>query len=48
MKLINQIPCFNEELTLARVFNDPPKNIEDIDCIEYQTLDDGSTDRQYS
>lgn len=45
MKLIIQIPCFNEEKTLAQTYNDLPKAIEGIDCIETQIIDDGSTDR---
>lgn len=45
MKLIIQIPCFNEELTLAQTYIDLPKFIEGIDCIETQIIDDGSTDK---
>lgn len=45
MKLIIQIPCFNEEDTLPFVFEKMPKHIEGIDEIEYQIIDDGSTDR---
>lgn len=45
MKLIIQIPCFNEENTLAQTYNDLPKVIEGIDCIETQIIDDGSTDK---
>lgn len=45
MKLIIQIPCFNEEKTLGRVLADLPKKIEGIDSIEVQIIDDGSTDR---
>jgi glycosyltransferase involved in cell wall biosynthesis len=45
MKLIIQIPCFNEEATLADTYNDLPKAIEGIDSIETQIVDDGSTDR---
>ena len=44
MKLIIQIPCFNEEDTLASVFDGMPKQIEGIDLIEFQVIDDGSTD----
>lgn len=44
MKLIIQIPCFNEEKTLPDVINDLPKNIPGIDIIETQIIDDGSTD----
>lgn len=45
MKLIIQIPCFNEEETLPAVVADLPKAIPGIDSIEYQVIDDGSTDR---
>lgn len=44
MKLIIQIPCFNEARTLPLVFKDMPQEIEGIDEIEYQIIDDGSTD----
>lgn len=45
MKLIIQIPCFNEESTLPAVIRDLPKQIDGIDEIEIQVIDDGSTDR---
>ena len=45
MKLIIQIPCFNEENTLPAVFEEMPRSIPGIDVIEYQIIDDGSTDR---
>ncbi len=45
MKLIIQIPCFNEERTLPLVFQKMPQRIAGIDTIEYQIIDDGSTDR---
>jgi glycosyltransferase involved in cell wall biosynthesis len=44
MKLIIQIPCFNEEKTLPETFNDLPKSIEGVDEIEYLIINDGSTD----
>jgi glycosyltransferase involved in cell wall biosynthesis len=44
MKLIIQIPCLNEAETLPLVFEKMPKKIEGIDIIEYQIIDDGSTD----
>lgn len=44
MKLIIQIPCFNEEKTLPITFGDLPKKIEGIDEIEYLIIDDGSKD----
>ncbi|GHU12770.1 glycosyl transferase [Spirochaetia bacterium] len=44
MKLIIQIPCYNEEKTLAGTFADLPKNIQGIDTIEYLIINDGSVD----
>jgi glycosyltransferase involved in cell wall biosynthesis len=44
MKLIIQIPCYNEEATLARTFADLPKNIEGVDSVEYLVINDGSGD----
>lgn len=45
MKLIIQIPCYNEAETLEIALNDLPKKIEGIDCIEYLIINDGSKDR---
>ncbi|MEO1467478.1 MAG: glycosyltransferase family 2 protein [Pseudomonadota bacterium] len=45
MKLIVQIPCFNEEATIARTIADIPRAIEGIDAVEVLIVDDGSTDR---
>jgi len=45
MKLIIQIPCFNEEQTLPRTLADLPQAIDGIDTIETLIIDDGSTDR---
>ncbi|MCX2981297.1 glycosyltransferase family 2 protein [Halieaceae bacterium IMCC14734] len=45
MKLIVQIPCFNEEGTLPATFNDIPKVIPGVDIVEVLIIDDGSTDR---
>mgnify|MGYP005762853741 CR=1 FL=1 len=45
MKLIIQIPCFNEEETLGITYNDLPKHIDGIDEIEYLIINDGSTDK---
>ena len=44
MKLIIQIPCFNEEETLLTTLQDLPKSIPGIDKIEILIIDDGSTD----
>ena len=45
MKLIIQIPCFNEEKTLRQTLDDLPKKIEGIDTIEYLVINDGSSDK---
>jgi glycosyltransferase involved in cell wall biosynthesis len=45
MKLIIQIPCFNEEKTLPLVFKELPQVIEGVDIIETQIINDGSTDK---
>lgn len=44
MKLIIQIPCYNEEETLVVALNDLPKKIDGIDKIEYLIINDGSKD----
>ncbi|GAA4450387.1 DUF1559 domain-containing protein [Novipirellula rosea] len=44
MKLIIQIPCFNEAETLHRVLADLPSQISGIDEIETLVIDDGSSD----
>lgn len=44
MKLIIQIPCYNEAKTLEVTLNDLPKHIDGIDEIEYLIIDDGSKD----
>ena len=44
MKLIIQIPCYNEEETLELAYNDLPRHIDGIDQIEYLIINDGSQD----
>jgi glycosyltransferase involved in cell wall biosynthesis len=44
MKLIVQIPCLNEEGTLADTVKDIPRAIEGVDVVELLVVDDGSTD----
>ena len=44
MKLMIQIPCFNEESTLAATLADLPREIDGIDRIEVLVIDDGSQD----
>src|SRR5918995_377033 len=45
MKLIIQIPCFDEEATLPETLGDLPRAIEGIGEVEWLVIDDGSTDR---
>ena len=45
MKLIIQIPCFNEENTLKQTIDDLPAAIDGVDKVEYLIINDGSTDR---
>ncbi|MCK4627748.1 MAG: glycosyltransferase family 2 protein, partial [Sedimentisphaerales bacterium] len=44
MKLIIQIPCYNEEKTLPEVIRDLPRDLTGVDRIEYLVIDDGSSD----
>lgn len=44
MKLIIQMPCYNEAETLETALNDLPKCIDGIDTIEYLIVNDGSRD----
>src|SRR3954447_1656728 len=45
MKLIIQIPCFNEEHTLPRVLADLPREVDGFDAVQWLIIDDGSKDR---
>ena len=45
MKLIIQIPCYNEESTLALTLSELPEKIDGIDEIQILIIDDGSTDK---
>ena len=45
MKLIVQIPAFNEEEHIAAVIHQIPRNIPDISTVEVLVIDDGSTDQ---
>jgi glycosyltransferase involved in cell wall biosynthesis len=45
MKLVINIPCFNEEKTLGSVLQQLPKKLEGINTIEVLVIDDGSTDK---
>ncbi len=44
MKLIIQIPCYNEAGTLEVALNDLPKKLDGVDEIEYLIINDGSHD----
>ena len=44
MKLVIQIPCFNEAETLPATLADLPKSLPGFDRIEVLVIDDGSTD----
>jgi glycosyltransferase involved in cell wall biosynthesis len=44
IKVIIQIPCFNEAKTLPFVLGDLPNSISGVDCIEVLVIDDGSGD----
>lgn len=45
MKLVIQIPCYNEEEVLPITLKDLPKSIDGIDEVEVVIIDDGSTDK---
>ncbi len=45
VKLIVQIPCYNEENTLPQTVADIPRRIDGVDTVEILIVDDGSTDR---
>jgi glycosyltransferase involved in cell wall biosynthesis len=45
MKLIIQIPCHNEEETLPGTLADLPREVPGFDAVEWQIINDGSTDR---
>jgi glycosyltransferase involved in cell wall biosynthesis len=45
VKLIVQIPCYNEEATLPLVVRSIPRSIPGIDEVAVLVIDDGSTDR---
>lgn len=44
MKLIIQMPCYNEAETLNIALDALPGKLEGIDCIEYLIINDGSRD----
>src|SRR6204780_3074738 len=44
MKLIIQIPCFNEQDQLPLTLSHLPRQIDGFDSVEWLIIDDGSTD----
>jgi glycosyltransferase involved in cell wall biosynthesis len=45
MKLVIQIPCFNEEQTLPATLAELPREVPGMDSVEWLVVDDGSSDR---
>jgi glycosyltransferase involved in cell wall biosynthesis len=45
MKLIIQIPCWNEEEQLPLTLAQLPRDVEGFETVEWLVIDDGSTDR---
>ena len=44
MKLIIQIPCYNEAQALPDTLRSLPRSLPGLDCIEVLIVDDGSSD----
>ena len=44
MKLVVQIPCYNEEETITQTVRDIPRYIPGVDSVEVLIIDDGSED----
>jgi len=45
VKLIIQIPCFNEEQTIATTLADLPRSLPGVDIVEWLIVNDGSMDQ---
>src|SRR5512142_2114425 len=45
MKLIVQIPAYNEEKTIAQTLRDIPKRVDGFHSVETLVIDDGSSDK---
>jgi glycosyltransferase involved in cell wall biosynthesis len=45
MKLIIQIPCYNEEATLGLTLSELPRQLPGIETVEWLIINDGSRDR---
>tara|TARA_B100001093_G_C26858391_1_gene1028594 strand:+ start:5028 stop:5987 length:960 start_codon:yes stop_codon:yes gene_type:complete len=48
MKVIVQIPCFNEASTLKETIRSIPREINGVDCVKILVINDGSTDKTSS
>ena len=44
MKVIIQIPCFNEAQTLPQTVAALPRSLTGVETLEYLVIDDGSSD----
>jgi glycosyltransferase involved in cell wall biosynthesis len=44
MKLVIQIPCFNEEASLPATLSALPRTVKGFETVEWLVIDDGSTD----
>ncbi|MDU8913283.1 glycosyltransferase family 2 protein [Aestuariicoccus sp. MJ-SS9] len=44
LKLVIQIPCFNEADTLPQTLSELPREVEGFDVVEWLVVDDGSSD----
>lgn len=45
MKLIIQIPCYNEESTLGLTLETLPRSVRGVTAVEWLVIDDGSSDQ---
>lgn len=45
MKLIIQLPCYNEEATLGLTLSELPRAVPGVDTVEWLIINDGSLDR---
>jgi len=45
MRVVIQIPCYNEEATLPLTVRDLPTSLPGVDVVRWLVVDDGSTDR---
>ena len=48
MKLIIQIPCFNEAETLEETIRNLPREVQGFEKVEFLVVDDGSADGTYA